>query len=320
MRRWELYNDYYHEVIAFENTTIPCGGYCLPIIPPPIGVHQWYNATNKYVSCHSAMKLHIDVKQPGNFVCDDGFFLDSDQVCDGIPVCRNQEDERKNNCQIIIPQFYNPVTPPMNFINGSNGIEFLETNLTVNLTVIEILHVDEADSNFEIFFKLRLSWFDKALKYEFLKRDESRNNVKNNYNSTIWTPQIAFHHIKEEMILETGVNVIRGTPKLTNQMLQKPNILSKDIDIIEIYEGSASPLVFLHESRTKFTCSFKNIDSYPFKDETCFFNFYLIGPANNLMNFSLNPIEYSGPENFGPYLLKEWKMEKLYQMAMKEMF
>ena len=114
---------------------------------------------------------------------------------------------------ISIPHFYNSIIPPLRRKPKTDEIEFLDTPLTVDITLMDLLDINEADSSFEIFFTVNVEWYDFVLSFEFLKEDANRNIVQN--TSKIWLPEIGFYHIKSEILMERGVIVNRGAPKLS---------------------------------------------------------------------------------------------------------
>ena len=94
---------------------------------------------------------------------------------------------------------------------------------------MDLLDINEADSSFEIFFTVNVEWYDFVLNFEFLKEDANRNIVQN--TSKIWLPEIGFYHIKSEILMERGVVVNRGTPKLSGGAGN-----NKDISIYNVFK------------------------------------------------------------------------------------
>ena len=288
---WQIYNAFKETLVAYTNTT--------RAREPPLGLLDWH-----FLEGSKKLMFHFAVEQPGNFVCDDGFYIGSEQVCDGIPVCQNGEDEK--DCELVSkPEYYNPTLTPMNAIEDLNGIKFLETNISVNVTIMDILNVDEGKSSFEIYFILRLSWFDKELSFPFLKENEERNKID---RSVIWSPKIQFFHAKEMKMLRNNLNVIRGAPQLWGRRGDE-NLRSTDIHVVDIFDGEDSPLLLLQESRATFSCSFSNIEYYPFKEQECHFNFFQDGEANYLMHFDLKEVKYDGPRRIGQFIVKKWTIQ-----------
>ena len=213
--RWELYDSAKDELLAHTaikslNTFVHSSEQL------PLGVQEWTPVAGKCAGGNDTnirrLNFHLEVPQPGYFCCDNGFCISSEQVCDGIPFCQHQEDEK--DCKMItIPHFYNSIIPPLRRKPKTDEIEFLDTPLTVDITLMDLLDINEADSSFEIFFTVNVEWYDFVLNFEFLKEDANRNIVQN--TSKIWLPEIGFYHIKSEILMERGVIVNRGAPKLS---------------------------------------------------------------------------------------------------------
>ena len=78
-------------------------------------------------------------------------------------------------------------------------------------------------------------------------------------------------------------------------------------NVLEIYEGSQSPIIITSKKKMKFSCSFENIKQYPFGNQKCSMYFYINGVSNNLTNFTcqLNPPE---PQTVGQYFVQSWDL------------
>ena len=78
-------------------------------------------------------------------------------------------------------------------------------------------------------------------------------------------------------------------------------------NVLEIYEGSQSPIVIKSKKKMKFSCSFENIKQYPFGDQKCSMYFYINGVSNNLTDFTcqLYPPE---PQTVGQYFVQSWDL------------
>ena len=142
-------------------------------------------------------------------------------------------------------------------------------NVSLDVVILDVLNVDQEDSVFEVFYSIKLQWYDQALNYEFL-RLYSGNPLKN--ISNIWKPNLKFYHIVKEDLIEKVINIQR------NHLIQPT--LSGDFDTLnlkEVYKGSDHPLQLMIKTRQTAVCSFPNIQYYPFREETCFIQFYIQG-------------------------------------------
>ena len=71
-----------------------------PGLDLPIGNHSWNFSVD---NCQKdILKLHLDVKQPGHFCCDDGLCLESEKVCDGIGHCQSFRNTFSHQWELTI--------------------------------------------------------------------------------------------------------------------------------------------------------------------------------------------------------------------------
>ena len=288
---------------------------------PPLGAQEWHFPNNKDCMDVAAadsegglpsdpgdmlqfrtLNLHIEVEQPGHYCCLDGTCIKSYLVCDGTPDCKEEEDEQ--GCKDVnVPSFYNPNIPPTKVVLINREKTIKPTNMEVNVEILEILSVDEADSSFEIFYDLNFQWYDEHLEYEFLKDYEDSNIIRN--MSSIWYPQVKFFHIKEATTLEKKITISKDS--------SFPATMSHEhteLNVREIYDGLHNRLRLSMKMTQEIVCSFDNVQYFPFKDEECHLKFFLEGVANTLVNLDPCNIKDSGPLVVNQYNIKEWRIEK----------
>ena len=125
------------------------------------------------------LNFHLEVEQPGHFCCDDGACVDSELVCNNFPDCEDRSDER--DCDIILfPDYkYSKHYPPVQSKNG----ESQPLKLYANLSVLDIFEINEVDSSFDFYFMIMVQWFDKNLKFEFLKKNKEENSIPGRYQN-----------------------------------------------------------------------------------------------------------------------------------------
>ena len=247
-----------------------------------------------------SLNLHVNLAQPGYFCCDDGHCLDSRFVCNNLPDCSGQEDER--NCSFLsFDKFgYDNNRPPIDYRNG----EIKLTTLQATFTVVKILDVNEGDSTFELHFLLEVQWFDKNVRFEFLKDQDYDNALSPELIEKIWVPKIKFY----DSI--TLINTYTWEVFVTKLVKPRLNGEVDTLNIREVYEGSENPFNILLEKRIKFTCLFDNIRFYPFGEQVCSLKFYLEGADSNLTNINPREILNKGQTEFGQYVIKSWTMEE----------
>ena len=277
----------------------------------PLGRQAWYfldvNCTDAALKTRT-LNFHLDVEQPGQFCCDDGACVDSELVCNNFPDCEDRSDER--DCDIILfPDYeYNKHYPPVTFKNG----EKQPLKLYANLTVLNVFEINEVDSTFDFYFMIAAQWLDKNLKFEFLKKTPEENSIPDRHQTEVWLPHIEFDN--------TAKVVKEYQPELFIARLAEP-LLDGDIDQInikEIYSGQENPLTILVKKRVKFSCSFDNIKNFPFGEQRCSMNFYILGSDNKLTEFHPDQLINFGPKEIGQYVIKSWEMESKLTQGTKE--
>ena len=241
---------------------------------PPIGHQLWQfdDSTSCFDEGGNTTRklfLHMAVEQPGHFCCHDGRCFESDLVCDGSPDCQDQEDEK--NCQdVIVPQTYDSTRPSLKW-SIENGMKtYIKSNISVEVTILDVLEVNEEDSLFEVFYEMTLKWLDPQLEFDFLKSQIDGNLIEN--TSRIWTPNLVFYHIKNDEVIEESLHAVlnpNDVPRLSAN--------HSFISVREIYSGHNIYLKMTLRRRQTAVCSFPNIGKYPFGTEECSIQFYLQG-------------------------------------------
>ena len=262
----------------------------------PLGRRSWHfvgsNCSDPGETFRS-LNLHPDVRQPGNFCCDSGLCLDSQLVCNNFDDCRDNSDER--NCSLVsLVNVRNKDLPAIEITDQGN--QLLAINVT--FTFLQIFDVQEVDSYIDLYFDLRLQWFDKSLIFQFLKSEESANAIPRHSVQSIWTPRVAFEIVsKFEDDDQLGSYLVsrRGEPRLAED------------DVTELYDGRDNPISLFTRRRIRFTCSFDNIINYPFGSQTCKIIFYLQGADNALTVLSPYFID-KGQKKIGQYFIDKWEI------------
>ena len=275
----------------------------------PLGRHKWSFVA---ASCRDdeeeenfrSLNLHLDVKQPGQFCCDDGTCLDSELVCDNHPDCLAKEDER--DCNLIrVPEFsYNKDLPPTKKTGRSDGSD-TKTEITTDFKVLDILDINEKESSIDLYFILSVKWHDINIRLENLKTEADKNTLRQKDYQKIWLPEIQFIHTEKEIDFQMEIFVSKNSSARVVMSGQ-----TDDINVKEIYQGSENPLNIVLKKRIRFTCNFDNIAHYPFQDQICQLSFYIPGADNKLTNLSVENFDNLGPARFGQYLVWRWNFTK----------
>ena len=138
--------------IAFTNTTEDY----------PIGVHKWYFTDGK---CQDGdgngwrrMNLH-GCNENSEFSCKSGDCVNLTQRCDRIYDCEDLSDEQ--NCTFVKPPDYDKDVSPPQILPG---IEEL-TDINISVNILDIIRINEVESNFQVKFELETTWNDTRLTF-----------------------------------------------------------------------------------------------------------------------------------------------------------
>ena len=131
------------------------------------------------------------------------------------------------------------------------------------------------------------------------------NHIEMSDTSSIWKPKIRFKFLrdKDSILTEEDLKLEReGRAELSCGM----DCLSPN----ETYKGSENSLVLTTHHQAVFTCSFPNIDKYPFDKEECFFVFYLTGKDNKLTTLIPKSINVKSSSTVALYQVHRWRINE----------
>ena len=266
------YNDGWKIISNITNKTIATLPFQYAF--PPLGYQLWEFhdsecSDDENPERKKTLFLHLVVDQPGYFCCHNGLCFESDLVCDGSPDCEGEDDEQ--DCiDVIVPQTYDSQRPSLTYSRVHGKKIYSKAKIDIEVTILDVLQIDEEDSIFEVFYEMNLMWYDPQLKYDFLKTQISGNIIRN--TNSIWTPNLVFYHIKNEEIIEKTLHVVKNENEI-------PELSANHsyLHVREIYSGTKNFLKMTIKRRQTAVCSFRNIGKYPFGTEICTINFYLQG-------------------------------------------
>ena len=294
LNRWEIVKiSESNNVVAYMMT--PSG------INYPIGLNHWMfldsNCTDPEQPFRS-LSFHLEVEQPGNFCCDDGACIDSDLVFNFVYDCEDQSDE-KNLTYIRIPKSYNPFWPPITTVRGGK-IDRLEIRTT--FTVLDVFDINEEESYFDLDFILHMKWYDKDLRFEYLKNSIDENTLYQSSLEKIWYPTVYFE--KPQKIIEDLYKKVFVSKESQASLFGS----MEHVHVSEIYFGKKNAFNLQIRRRALFSCSYDKIRFYPFGKQDCYVKFYLFGAANNMTRIVTEPVVNKGALDIGRYLIQSWKI------------
>ena len=293
LNRWEIVNiSDSNNVVAYM---IKSNG-----INYPIGLNHWMfldsNCTDPEKPFRSLL-FHLEVEQPGNFCCDDGACIDSDLVFNFVYDCEDQSDE-KNLTFIRFPKRYNPFWPPITTKKGK--IDRLAIGTT--FTVLDVFDINEEKSYFDLDFILHMKWYDKDLRFEYLKNSIDENTLYKETLEKIWYPNVYFE--KPQKIIEDLDKKVFVSKESQASLFGS----MEHIHVKEEYFGKKNAFNLQIRIRALFSCSYDKIRLYPFGQQSCFLKFYLFGAANNMTKIVPQDVVNKGALDIGRYLIHSWSI------------
>ena len=65
--------------------------------------------------------------------------------------------------EVIIPEFYDKTKPPIPSMSYKGKTIISKPNIEVNVVILDVLSVNQIDSEFEVFYDLSFTWIDPSI-------------------------------------------------------------------------------------------------------------------------------------------------------------
>ena len=169
-RRWKIQS---RTSEVFAETRKPFHSFAL-------GTNEW-TISKENPECQFSSKLTLSSCLEDEFTCFEGSCVSMDLRCDGKVDCPFDESDELECDHVVIPDTYvsSKMAPPLERTE--------KKNILINVTIIEVLTIDEISSIFEVKFTIFSSWIDYRLTYNNLKDDINVNMIEE--KERIWFPK-----------------------------------------------------------------------------------------------------------------------------------
>ena len=167
-----------------------------------------------------------------------------------------------------------------------------DIELTVNVTVLDVLDVSQDDSTVSLFFWIKLEWINPNHDFTFLNDDFLLNDVSRMTNNSIYLPELQFIQIYENQFteLKKSVNIEKTAVPI---MSTHPD----HVRPMEIYKGANNKFLMDSLISAQFICNFDSVKTYPYGDQNCSFSFFLTGSGKLTPGY----VSYQGTTEVGQY-------------------
>lgn len=205
----------------------------------------------------------LQCKENLEFSCDNGKCINIKFLCDGEVDCSNGEDEEK--CRRVTKHdSYNSKEPPTR-----KEVENWETEVSIQVNITSISHVEEINQRMTTRFQLHLYWRDHRLTFHNLKDDNMQNIIIGKKASNMWIPPLVIESAEDpdQKNLDYDKHTTISVRKESDPDPGKVETLHETLN----YTGADNSLALVRNYDLVQLCNFQ-LDYYPFDHQNCFIN------------------------------------------------
>ena len=182
--------------------------------------------------------------------------------CDQKPQCVDESDER--NCKtLVLQRGYNKEVPPLAVTGEKKNEGKRLLPVKVSLTLQKVIAIEEVDYSISLKFKISLMWRENRVTYQNLKRNLTKNLLRQDEITMLWLPLVIYWNTDQEETTRLG----ESWEWKTRVMVKRESSFTRNsmdrIDEAEIFKGAENTLVMEQTYTHDFQCVFE-LNTYPF--------------------------------------------------------
>ena len=179
--------------------------------------------------------------------------------CDQVSDCRDESDE--SGCQILVlKKNYRKSSPPVLSVRRKDIRTIFPANVTVSLTLLDVVAVRERENEIDIKFMAKFEWFELRAVYHNLKDKKTQNSLELEDAGRLWIPKLIFQNNKNND--DTLAELERSHIYVKKKGVATQSKITS-IDEIEIFEGKENPLTMIQSYTKDFKCVY-DMRAFPF--------------------------------------------------------
>ena len=232
-------------------------------IPFPIG-KIWWKFIDNAKSCFNGednkeISLKLTACPEGYFTCNNGECIIMEKRCDQLLNCDDETDEI--NCEILLLKpSYRKMAPPSRVEMTNERDTVIPSEVTISMTMLDIVAIRETENEIEIKFKVIFRWFEFRAFFQNLKKIDSQNTLEAENVDKLWIPDLVYINNKENdgTLKELSMSHLKI---IRNGNFTRSS--TDEVDEIEIFKGSENPIIMVQSYTKTFKCRYE-LRAFPF--------------------------------------------------------